>query len=147
MLELINHIVSKIYSSHWFTVVVGLIGILIGNWLSIGREKRKEFAQAGNEFRKSINVFLVMLETNFRHENGRFNIPIPDHLAAAKLFRQHLDRFRRKRFDKKLVQYNKAAEKYADEAEKCLGTKNVSHDTKLKLIKVIDSLLKYAKPK
>jgi len=147
MLELINHLVSKIYSSPWFTIVVGLVGILIGNRIIIGREKRKEFAQAGNEFRKSINVFLVMLETNFRYENGRFDIPVPDHLAAAKLFRQHLGRFRGKRFDRKLAQYNQTAKRYADEAERCLGTMNVSHDTKLQLEKQIKELLKYANPK
>ena len=147
MLELINHLISKFFSSPWFTVVVGLVGILIGNRLIIGREKRKEFAQAGNDFRKSINVFLVMLETNFQYESGRFDIPIPDHLSAAKLFGQYLGRVKCKRFNKELTQYKIAAEKYADEAKKCLGTKNVSHDTKFQLEKQINELLKYANPK
>ena len=35
MLKLINHLISKVYSSPWFTVIVGLVGILIGNWLAI----------------------------------------------------------------------------------------------------------------
>jgi len=129
------------------TAVGSLIGFLIGNRLTIGRDKRKEFVNAINEFILAYKEFFAMLESDFRYQIGPFVAPIPEHLAAAIVFRQHLGFFRRRCFDREVAQYKEAAEKYDDEAEKCFGVKNIPHETTLKLVKSINSLLKYAKPK
>ena len=149
MFELINTFFSKLFNSPWGTVVGILIGGLIGHYLAIGRDKRKTFNWAGNEFIDAFKDFVVLLKSGgvYERDGAGISCPIPDHIAAAIKFRRHLKWFQAKRFNRELAKYKIAGAKYDDEVEKCLGVKNVSHDTNLELIKLIDSLLKYANPK
>ena len=127
-------------------IVVVLISVLAKFRVAENKRKKEVFKKASDRFNNAFKDFLAMLESGFRYQMGPFVAPIPEHLAAAIVFRQHLWWFRRKCFDRKMDQYKQAAEKYDDE-EQYLGVKNISHDTTLKLKKRIYALLKYAKPK
>jgi len=134
-------------------VILSIIGIFLAAWLhhffAKKRDSKKTFNMAANEFSNAFREFVAMLDSGFNYEKSGacIDIPFPDHSAAAIEFRRHLGWFRRKCFDRKLTQYKLAAEQYDDEVNKCFGLKNVSHETNLKLLKRINSLLKYSNPK
>lgn len=149
MPEPIKNLIDILFYSPSGTILWGLSGFLIGNRLAIGRDKRVDFARAGNEFINAFKDFIVLLESGGAYERSGASIscPIPDHLSAAFVFRKYLWWFQRKCFDRKLAQYKQAADEYDYEVKKCYGIKNIPHETCLKLIKQINGLLKYANPK
>ena len=127
-------------------IVFIFLAAYIYHFFTKRRFSKETFNAAANEFNNAFKGFRAMLENNFRYQIGRFEAPIHDHFEAAFVFRQHLGWFKRICFNRKLVKYKIATTEY-DEKEQYLGVKNIPHDTNLKLIKLIDALLKYAKPK
>lgn len=127
-------------------IIVALLTILARFRIVWNRRKKDIFTKASSKFINTFNKFRTMLDTNFQYEKGSINAPIPDHIAAAFEFRRHLGLLKRICFDRKLAEYKQYAEEYQN-IEKYVGLKNIPHETNLKLLKQIDSLLKYAKPK
>lgn len=124
-------------------IIIILFGFIASHRLSGNRRKKERFTKVCDKFSYAFEEFRAMLETNFQYEIGAIKAPIPDHIAAAFEFRRHLGWFRRKGFDRKLAQYKLGAKEYQD-IEKYVGLKNIPHETNRKLLKQIDSLLKYA---
>lgn len=126
-------------------IIISLLAILARFRIIWNRRKKDIFAKASSKLINTFNEFRTMLETNFQYEIGRIEAPIPDHIAAAFEFMRHLGWLRRKGFNRKLAQYKQCAEKYQN-IEKYVGLKNIPHEANLELLKIMDSLLKYAKP-
>ena len=130
--------------------IITLVSILMAAYLyhffTERRASKETFNTAAKEFVDAFKEFHAMLETNFQYEIGHIKAPIPDHIAAAIVFRQHLGWFLRKCFNRKLAQYKQCAKEYQN-IEQHIGLENIPHDISLKLIKLIDALLKYAKHK
>jgi len=80
-------------------LATGLIGLFVGNWLAIGRDKRKEF----NAIAKRITrVLLNAREQLYPDAEWPDKIDIP-------FFREGLPLWRRRRFDAALCTYKQAS--------------------------------------
>ncbi len=90
-----------------FWIVTFLAGILLGNFFAIGRDRRKEFNTASDEFRKIFTQVLV----DIHDENVLFDVYSVDKDVFKKLqvayliFRHYLKGIHRWRYDEAWDQY------------------------------------------
>jgi len=61
-------------------IIVLIAGILIGNWLAIGRDKRKEF----NQIADKVHLALKRESENLRSNGPKYNGPTNDQLELLK---------------------------------------------------------------
>jgi len=116
------------------SLATGLIGLFVGNWLAIGRDKRKEF----NAIAERITIVLLNAREQL-YPDAKWPDKIDIHF-----FREALPFWRRRRFDAALCTYKQAhgddnttEDEYGDISYK--DTKLVAH--------CIDRLLKFTRKK
>jgi len=98
--------ITEIITNPLFSVATLLLGFLIGHFLAIGRDRRKEFNAASDEFRKIFNQILVDIQS----DRYGFGVPmsteiIKTHRIAYLNFRPHLHRVYRCQYDEAWEQY------------------------------------------
>jgi hypothetical protein len=125
---------NTIFTHPAFPFATLLIGYLIGNYLTIGRDKRKEFITASTEFRNELNQGLVNISGNnlvFFNISGDIDKAC---YTAYLNFRPYLNRIYHH-------QYDKAWEQYCDDYKSQLG--HIGKSLQNKLIKDIEYLLEF----
>lgn len=124
----------EILSSPFFSLVTLLLGFLIGHRLAIGRDRRKEFNAARDEFRKAFNQAIADINSdNSVFYNLMGSIDQKCYVAYLN-FRHHLTGACRKEYDEAWKQY---CEDYKDQSG------FVNHSLRDKLVKDIEHLLEF----
>jgi len=88
----------SIYATAIISLVTGLIGLLVGNWQAIGRDKRKEF----NAIAERITIVLLKARERLSPRSEWPN------KKDIHFFREALPFWRRRRFDAALRAYIQA---------------------------------------
>jgi hypothetical protein len=114
------------------SLLTGLIGLLVGNRLAIGRDRRNEFNSLAEPIRKLL-----------LREKERLNpySPIPDKIDLL-LLRERLPFWKRKRFDQALFNYQKSKNEKNIIRDR-YGS--VSYKDQFLVVHSIDTLLKIKK--
>ena len=124
-----------IYVAVASSLATGLIGLLVGNRLAIGRDKRKEF----NALAERITIVLLNARRSLSPD-----AEWPDEVNIH-FFREALPFWRRRRFDAALCRYNQAHSDDNTTTEDEYG--DISYkDTNL-VAHCIDRLLKFTRKK
>ena len=128
MLDLLEEIIRTPY----FSGAAFFTGLLIGNWLTIGRDKRREF----NEVAIVIREFLISAR---KHPSPTNRMPTDVQLDA---FLIRLPFWKRRGFSKAWTRY-KRTRKDGEVRDRIGGVDFKNRD---ELRECIDYLLRYAKP-
>ncbi len=79
-------------------IILFLAGLILGNWLAIGRDKRKEFNEAADE------VHFAFIEQKENINNGRAAKRGPEEKKLEK-FKRRISFFKKKSFNRSLKKY------------------------------------------
>jgi hypothetical protein len=79
-------------------IILFIAGLVIGNWLAIGRDKRKEFNEAADE------VHLTLIKQKENIKNGRAVKRGPEEKDLEK-FKRRISFFKKKSFNRSLKKY------------------------------------------
>lgn len=131
-LELVRALLGDPLSSALFSAASFLTGLLLGNWIAIGRDKRKEF----NETARLIRAGFLR-----RRDKPTPYDPTPS-LVELDLFMQQLPRMRRQGFRMALDRYDRA-KKAAYSQEKEYG--QVFYRDTRDITRCIDAILAYTR--
>jgi len=157
--------INEIIKNPFFGVATGLLGYVVGNRLSIGRDKRKEFNAAASDFREAFAEEIVNLSKEKcrrpdwsdaihgkkQTAQGIISAAIEKHTTAYTTFRHYIGYFKLRGFDTAWVQYTEP-NKSKIKNEQFLEYESLRDPKKEKEIREtilhrIKILLKYAKPK
>lgn len=131
----IHRIIST--NAELFACVGFLAGALLGNWLSIGQEKRKEFNLIADPLAEALTQVRAL--------------PTADHTIDFFQFRRTLNRWELFRFDKCLEEYEKAKMnaqlKTYDNGGPLLIVGSGRYQDTTKIVAAIDKLLQFTKRK
>lgn len=111
--------INEIIKNPFFGVATGLFGYIVGNRLSLGRDKRKEFNAAASVFREAFTGEIVSLSKekgrrpdwgDVIHEKrqtayGITSAAIKKHTTAYITFKHYIGYFKLRGFDSAWVQY------------------------------------------
>lgn len=119
--------------THLLTLIIGgAIGTVFGNWLAIGRDKRKEFNEIAEE------VHLLLTKETFYLLKSNVMVDGLTEIDIEKL-RRRISVFKRKGFDLAVIKYKKAKAN----REKSGAGQVLYKDTK-GVVEAIQALQKYA---
>lgn len=118
-----------------FGLASALIGYLVGNWLTIGRDRRKEFNDLVAPMRKSL---LYIRDNPISASLTR------DSMITFTLIREKLPYWKRSGFDKAIDNYKQSKNISNRKSDGMGGFLNAD---KSAIIHAVDDLLKYLKPR
>lgn len=126
--------IQQIIKQPFWGIVWGLVGFLIGNRFSLNRDKRKEF----NNLIEPLRHDLIGI-TN--HPNSKIQ---GSWMITATLIREKLPIWKRKGFDKAIVNYNKSK---SDENMQRDNMGGFTYKDTKRIVDAANEFLRYLKPK
>ena len=124
-----------------FLLLGGLFGAIIGNWLALGRDRRKEFNAAAE------TIYLALEKEKYGCNGTPSHTiegPSKDDLLR---FKRHVSWLRQRGFQKALAQYNRAKFDALEPNKIVYTSSDVFYHKPELVIVAIDRLLRYTKRK
>lgn len=118
-------------------IILFLAGLILGNWLAIGRDKRKEFNEVADE------VHFALKKQKETIQNGRAVKRGPEDKDLEKLKRR-IPFYKKRKLDTSLQKYFEATSK---ENWKQDGYGEIFYNDTKKVIESIDSLIQFTSRK